>query len=506
MPINYIPNDPLAVQFVPMRSDAPLPNRPASRAGFAFSGAVAAGKFPPGTPQFLFWQCRQAALTAIGVWEELSGALTRWVANTKQLDLIQDGGEDLNAFYDRSSLAFFHHKNGTKTTFSGASTDVVAHEAGHAFLDVLRPELFSSNVTEHGAFHEAFGDCIAILVALFDRPTRQKLLQMSPNLSTANFVEGTAEDLSDGVRRELGVSHPAALPRRALNKFQFVLPTTLPTFGPPNVLTSEIHSFGRIFSGCFYDVIRNLFNAPGVAKTEANLLRAARTAGELLVLGAKQAPLSVRFFQAVGRAMVLADGVRNGGANRDAIGRAFAAHGVQLGSASLLQPKASLAGKAPSLLAHAARVSGATAKDLRSRLNAARGSKLAVVPITLGAIRAAEVVHQRAVPLGNVSSTLKGVVAMAHEAVVVGASGGVAALLSALPDQTTTEEEVTKFVETLLAHGRIEIGKASKHKASAITDGASKKSKAPAPVPTHRVVKRGGKKVLERIRYTCGCW
>lgn len=504
MPINYIPNDPLAVQSVPMRVVAPLPNRPAGRAGFAFSGAVAPNRFPPGTPEFLFLQCRQAALTAVDVWEQLSGALTNWsskATNPKSLNLIQDGGAVLNAFYDRDSLSFFHHTTGAKTTFSGASTDVVAHEAGHAFLDALRPDLFDSNVTEHGAFHEAFGDCMAILVALFDRATRTVLLSASPNLGQANFVEGTAEDLSDGVKRALGANHPASKPRRALNQFQFALPTTLPTNAPPDVLTSEIHSFGRVFSGCFYDTIRNSFNAPGALKTEAGLLRAARIAGELLVIGAKQAPLAVRFFQAVGRAMVLADDAKNGGVNRDAIGRAFAGHSVQLGSASLLLPKASLAGKAPVLLARAARLSRATLEDLRGRLRTPARAQFAVAPITLGATRMVELVHQRAVSLSGLSSKLKGVVAMAPEAVVVGASHGVAAMMSALPDETTTQDEVAKFVQTLLAHGRIEIGKAKKPKAKAAAIAAGP----PAPVTTHRVIKRGGQKTLERVRYTCGC-
>ena len=513
MSINYIPNDPLAVQFVPMRKTAPRPNRPASKAGYDFFGAAAQGQFQPGTPEFLFWQCREAALISINVWETLHQSLTTWsaeAANPKRLKLVQDGGDDLNAFYDREHLAFFHHTFGTRTTFSGASTDVVAHEAGHAFLDLLRPELFVSNITEQGAFHEAFGDCLAILVALFDKKTRQKLLQISSNLGAQNFVEGTAEDLSEGVKVELGASHPAAKPRRALNTFQFQLPTTLPSSGGPDVLTSEIHSFGRLFSGCFYDTIRNIFNG-GSAKNEANLLKAAKTAGKLLVLGAAQAPLAVRFFQSVGRAMVLADNATNGGANHTAISDAFKGHNILLGASSALQPKAGLAGKAPKAGKAAAKLSPATLKDIRARIGAAAGAKLAVSPITLGKERVVEVVHQRAVPLGSVHKALKGVVAMAQETVVVGKSGFAAAALTGMPDQTTSEEEVNKFVETLLAHGRIDFGKEkpAKPKASmgfAAIGGlglATPKLPKLTSLATHRIVIQGGKKVLVRIRFIC---
>ena len=77
-----------------------------------------------------------------------------------------------------------------------------------------------------------------------------------------------------------------------------------------------------VFSGCFYDLIAAIF-ADQSAKTEAKLLTAARTAGALLVEGAKTAPITPRLFQSVGRAMVLADQQLNGGANRDRIRAAF---------------------------------------------------------------------------------------------------------------------------------------------------------------------------------------
>ena len=63
----------------------------------------------------------------------------------------------------------------------------------------------------------------------------------------------------------IGARHPAAAPRRAFNDFQWELPTALPTWGPPEVLIGEVHSFGRIFSGCFYDTIRLIFQGMGNA-------------------------------------------------------------------------------------------------------------------------------------------------------------------------------------------------------------------------------------------------
>jgi hypothetical protein len=498
MTINFIPNDPLAVASLPMRQKAPRPNRPATRAGFNFSNAAPEGLFNPGTPGFLFWQCREAALAAMEVWESLNGNLVQWARatpNKKRLSLLQDAGDDLNAFYDGQSLSFFHHTTGNKTSFSGASTDVVAHEAGHGFLDTLRPELFLSSITEQGAFHEAFGDCLALLVAFFDRPTREALLAASPNLGKANFVEATAEDLSDGVRRALGPTHPAAEPRHALNKFQFQLPTTLPTSGPPPVLTREIHSFGRVFSGCFYDTVRNIF-ASLPTKNQATLLTAAQTAGKLLIAGAKQAPVNPRFFQAVGRSMVLVDQATNGGANRDAITRAFAGHNIALGSTAMLAPRASLAGAAPKLAAKAkgAMLTAATTRDIKRRIDAQPGAKLSINAIEIGDEKVVQALHNREVSLSDLSDRLKGVVAIASEPILVGAVGASAAVMSALPDASTTTDEVQAFVETLLKHNRIAF------------DGGKRSALAGPQVdelPTHIVTTRGGKKVLTRIRFLC---
>jgi hypothetical protein len=54
MPINFIPNDPLALSSMAMRQQAPQPDRPANRAGFTFVAAVGEALFNPGSPEFLF--------------------------------------------------------------------------------------------------------------------------------------------------------------------------------------------------------------------------------------------------------------------------------------------------------------------------------------------------------------------------------------------------------------------------------------------------------------------
>ncbi len=493
MPINFVPNDAKAGPDAPaMRLITPRPDRPASQAGFAPSPAMPAqAAFPPGTLQFVQWQSREAALAALDAWQSVTGAaLAKWPRVTpKRLPLKADAGQDLNAFYDGHSLSFFHFPLPGGAVFSGSSTDVVAHECGHGLLDSVRPQLFTVNFTETGAFHEAFGDIMALVTALHDKESRDKLLAKTPDLSKNNFLETTAEELSDAVRRAFGASHPAAKPRQACNKFQWQLPTTLPTSAPPDVLTSEIHSFARVFTGCYYDALRNIFVAQPT-HNEATLLKTTILLTKLVIAGAKNAPLNQRFFRAVGRGMVLEDQASNAGANKAAIEKAFNDHGILLGAASILAPSAELEGSAPKKAA----LLPTTRKDLLERINAPKGAKLLVDELALGAEKFAHAVHERLIGLGDVHKSLKGVVALGTEAIAVGAAAGRAAILGSVPDETSVADEVKHFVETLLKNGNIQLdGPAPVASAVAGTAG----------LPTHVVRKKGKHKVLERVRFAC---
>lgn len=507
--INYIPNDPLAQTALPIRQQPPRPNRPANRAGFEFvSPAPAENAFAPGTQEFLFWQSREAALAAVETWETIDAPLTQWapqVPNRRRLPLLPNEGDQLNAFYNGANLSFFEHSDGGKTTFSGASTEVVAHETGHALLDSVRPDLWGSPFPEISAFHEAFGDCMALLTALSDEATRRKLLQDSPSLGDANFVEAVMEDLSDGVRRApvpLGPQHNASVPRRLLNDFNWAIPSTLPMAGRPNVLTSEVHSFGQVFGGCFYDVVRNIF-AGSAKKDDGALVLAAQTAGRILVAAARQAPDNVRFFQSIGRAMVLADGTLNNGANRDAIRDAFTRHNIALGTNAMLAPRGALNGPPPKLTSRGtgAVLSAETVRDIKRRMDVPSGGKLAVDVLQLGGEKVARALHVRAVPLQSVAKELKGVVALVPEHLLVGSIERSAAMVSAIPEPYTSDDEVQHFVATLLAHGQLlpEVAVAARALRGAVAGEA-----APVPLPTHRVVTRRGRKVLERVRFACG--
>lgn len=490
MSINYVPNDPLAGWPNPdaMRIQSARPDPPSGKAGFWYHGFAPEGRHPFGTPEFLFWQCSESALAALEMFAALDGPLSRWAQGKQRIHIHQDKGVDLNAFYDRNSVSFFHHQNGNKTTWSGASQDVVAHEVGHAILDALRPDFWTSFTFEVNAFHEGFGDIVAILTALHDRKTREKLLADVPDLWNTNLVEGTAEDLADGIRRLLGRRHNAAAPRHAFNWHEWALPSTLPSDGPPDVLIDEIHSFGQVISGCFWDTIGNIYNLTG-NWGQTGLWNAARTAGRILIEAIRDAPEVPRFTRSVGEAMLAADQDLNGGANQTAIREAFAFHNVILGT-PIVQPTMALAGPAT---AAAGTLGVVSRRDLLGRLGTVKGSKVKTGKRRILGRTVTEVVHERPIALGHLCEDLKGVVAMASEPVRVARTNGRMAVLGAMPNAAETTSEVETFVASLVAHGCIDTGKEKAKGAVA----------APTAITTHAIHKRGGRKVLERVRYAC---
>jgi hypothetical protein len=83
------------------------------------------------------------------------------------------------------------------------------------------------------------------------------------------------------------------------------------------------------------------------------------------------------------------------------------------------------------------------------------------------------------------------VVALAPETVLVGGSGGRAAILGASPETTATTDEVMSYVESLVRHDRIEFGEKRQGKRGGVT------------FSSHAVETVRGAKVLVRTRFAC---
>jgi hypothetical protein len=154
---------------IPVLRDQPLPIRivhPAS--------APEAKPHPPGTAEFRYFAAAEALRRGADFWGALLPGISWEVGSTLPVDL--DFGIDLNAFYDREGLKFFHGSAAGRTVFSGESPDVACHELGHALLDSFKPQLFDAASIEVAAFHESFGDMSAILSALQLASVREGVL------------------------------------------------------------------------------------------------------------------------------------------------------------------------------------------------------------------------------------------------------------------------------------------------------------------------------------------
>ncbi|MEA3011439.1 MAG: hypothetical protein QOJ91_3131 [Sphingomonadales bacterium] len=501
MPISYIPNDPLAQQ--PVRQINPVQDRGSTKVRFAVTGLPPAAVYPTDTLNFVAWQSREAAFRTLDVFESICGPLPGWQGKPalKSMQLIPNFAVELNAYYTRQAIQFYEFPIGQQILYSGASSDVVAHETGHAILDSIRPQLWGVSMIEAEAFHEGFGDVVAIMYALSDQQTRQQLL--GGVLNQANFVEGTAEALSDGVRRALGPNHNAAKPRRARNTFLWVLPQTLPANGGPGVLINEAHSLGQIVSGVYYDLIRNIFAAG--AASEANLWTACQKATLLAARAAAQVPIVPRLFLAWGRTMLLIDQQLHNGANAAHIKAAFAAHGLAVGSSGFLAPQAPVARAAPSASAKGSAMLTRGAKiRVRQLLGLVEGTVLSLRRLDdVGPGIVTEAVARARVDLSGLAEKLNNVVAEVPRPALVGEAGGGTALLGSVQSEAVLSSEVRDYVEMLVRRGSISFDGSSPAKAKPAPGGSGFIAK--EGTKTHVVARSGDRAVLERVAFACGC-
>lgn len=485
MSIRYIPNDPRSA-FAATATITPHAERPAQRAGFSYSNQAPEGVYAINTDEFLYWQCRESALRAVAMWEAVDRQpLTKWQSG-QQIKLLQrEPGDQLNAYYDRASVRFYRLEHAGESYCSGASTDVVAHEVGHAILDRIRPQLWDAIDGERAAFHEAFADCMSLLVAIEDQTTREQLV-VGGLIDSPNFVEATAEDLAHGVAQFYGADVNDSVPRRALNAHQWAMPATLPVDGGPGVLVNNAHSISMIFTGCFYDLLRRMFRRTR-GQNQRDLLDAARTCGRLLGEASRSAPLHLRFFRSVGNAMLIADEQLHNGVNRDLLITAFADHNITLDSTDILNPSVELAGRPPRRGSSTIDgiITRASRRDFVASLGSSEDQRLMADSLSFVDGEMPTVLRRQKIPLGDVAEELEGVSAIVEDQVLIGEDRGRAAILGHPQQAADLRQEVQYFVASLAKNGDI-AGLSSAHE-----------------MATHEIVSKAREKQLVRRRFAC---
>jgi hypothetical protein len=264
--------------------------------------------------------------------EQYRGGKIGWATRREQLTVNPHEQQGRNAYYSRGgggTAYFYDHSPSLNTVVKTANaTDVVSHETGHALLDGLRPGFFSTHDLETGAFHEAFGDCAAMLMCLRDPSNRAKLAeQTGGDLRKHNVMSSLAEEFGAAVNRDNkdpNDDHRVYL-RTALNDFKYVDPKKLPSGrGDHDNMGAQVHSFSRLFSASFYDCLESIVKqsvAEGQSFDQA-LQTAEKVAGPLLVRAVESGSPSQARYKALALGMIAADKA-NGGKYADGIAQAF---------------------------------------------------------------------------------------------------------------------------------------------------------------------------------------
>jgi hypothetical protein len=299
----------------------PVPDLSKGPLKYKIKGAsVAAGVYAKGTAQFRYWTAAEALRRGGDFWAPLLG-VKRWQPGAV-LGVNLDKGVDLNAYYDRTELAFFHQKIGQETYYSGESPDVVCHEMGHACLDAHRPQLFDAPFIEAGAFHESFGDMSAILSALQLPSVRAAALSGVRSYKSSQLSR-CAEQLGEAIRTVDKADVDPDCLRNAYNAFKYVDPQTLPDSAPATALCAEVHSFSRIFTGAFYEILSGMLNIRSKNPTQADLAAVASDFAQLLMDATTAAPVQPDYFAQVASHIIDADTARFAGKYRAALVATF---------------------------------------------------------------------------------------------------------------------------------------------------------------------------------------
>ncbi len=502
MSIRYVSNDPGAMPRLE-RQLSPTAAPSGQRARFSYSRSDPEAVYAnDDDPEFVYWQCQEAAHQVLSIWEQLAGPLRFWQNGQRSLPVNLDQGLGLQALYDRSQISFYRFDLTQPETYVAASSDAVAHEVGHAILDSLRPDLWNSLLPEVAAFHEGFADCVALLVALFDDDQRSKLFSQAVNpadvLQAVNSAETITESIASAFAAFYSPGDPRTLPRQCNNTLQWALPSSLPPHAPGGHLSREPHSFGRVFTGCFFDLAHNLYTHRAVFDQQG-LLDAADLAGRLLVEAVKVAPHDPRFFQAVGRSMILIDEDSNASANHLAIRDAFNNHGIALGSSAMLAPSVPLDGPAPSVRASGASSTALVAQTRHSLcdvLGTPRSTPISLKSLKIGKRRVSRGSFSTRVSLAAMGKRLAGVSAHIHQDVLLGKSLRKGALLGQIPNVEVARREIESLVDCLLDVGSIHgMGHAHALKGRFL-EGVK-------DLPTHTIRKQGKHRRIQRMRFSC---
>lgn len=261
----------------------------------------------------------------LDTFQDAYGAKINWAFGNEQIDLFPDAGEDLNAYYSRDdqSVNFFHGNVHGTNYMSGASGEIVSHEVGHAMLDGIRPDYLTTWKADTNGFHEAFADTTAMLMATLDDGVCARVAEETGgDMTKPNCLALVGEELGHAINEQYGQNVTGGdFIRTFQNDFKWQAPNTVPK-NPKGIdpLTTEMHSWSRIWTGAQYDLLSDMVaNKMEGGMDQASALK--ESGQELLSLYGsmlKMAPKRDCSYRQMAQCMLKAD-AQQGGKNHDMI-------------------------------------------------------------------------------------------------------------------------------------------------------------------------------------------
>lgn len=239
----------------------------------------------------------------ITFFEELLGRRLSWAFGRSQLLIVPRAGEMQNAFYEREtgSLQFFEFRPGgyrgeggaqTHSVLTALSHDIVAHEATHAILDGIAPDLYHAATPESLALHESVADLAAIFLTLLEEVVIWSLAYISSStLDLYDALAWVAEEFGHDIR-EGG----ADFLRNANND------RVLSGAGGKSVNRHSPHECSEVLTGAVYAVFRR--HAEGLSgEPDKSIRRAANDVARAVFPALDLLPPGEATFADLGRAV-----------------------------------------------------------------------------------------------------------------------------------------------------------------------------------------------------------
>ncbi len=283
------------------------------------------------TPQFAQINAFYYTTFTLRMCERYARRTIPWSFPAPRLVIDPHAGNGTNAFYNEQeqTLGFYSFAANGSTVNTAHSADIVSHEAAHAVLDGLRDLFNESFGLGASAFHESFGDIVAVLVALHDDLLVRRLVEMTGgDLRRDNFVAALAEEMTHGLRA-LPVEHVRTHTiylRNALNEFRAAPFDTLPRIpaDPLLELARDSHSYSRLFTGAFYDILVGIYEKLRQQTPPLfALYRAREFAGRCLLAAIELGPVGELDFGDIARGFLTADAVLYNGSNAEILLEVF---------------------------------------------------------------------------------------------------------------------------------------------------------------------------------------